>query len=86
MPKYWIRSPRYINGVYIFASPEFPAEVELPEGTKVDPGLAPFDEKPEKPVPHFAQHGGTPSAAEAFGPKDGEKSGKKGVRASDRSI
>lgn len=55
MPKYIIRAPRYLDGVYVFASPDFPAEVELPEGTKRDEGL--FDvgsvHATEKLKPHY---------------------------------
>lgn len=82
MPKFWITKSRYIGGQYVHASPEFPAEIDLPEGTKVDGGLHPIEEKPERPTPHFAK-GGT-SAADVFGVK--ADAGKKGGRPSDRSI
>ena len=36
MPKFLIRSPRFINNVLVQASPDFPAQIDLPEGTELD--------------------------------------------------
>lgn len=56
MPKYRIKTPRYIDGVYYAATPEAPAVVELAEGTKLDKGLEALDDagQPTKLKPHFA--------------------------------
>ena len=55
MPTYRLTKSRYIDGQFIFASPEQPASVELPEGTKVDSGLQPMDAPAvEKAKPHYA--------------------------------
>lgn len=68
MPRYRITTPRYLNGQYIWASVEFPAEVELPEGAraKSDLGLVPVEEPyaPPKPAHVPAKGGGAPTAAE----------------------
>lgn len=60
MPRYLIRAPRFINGEFIAASPEFPVEIELPEGTKKDPGLLPVGSKEavEKLRPHYVERDG----------------------------
>lgn len=86
MPKFIIRAPRYIDGKVVKASPEAPAIIELPEGTKVDKGLelvAP-DVVPvfEKPKAHFAEklEVQVPKAPEAAVEKP-----KGGKRASDQN-
>lgn len=49
MPKYVIRATRYVRQTgeahpkLVFAAPESPTVIDLPEGTEVDPGLVPFD-------------------------------------------
>lgn len=55
MPKYLIRASRFINGNLVHASPEFPATIELPAGTKVDPLMFPVGDPrgTVKPLPHF---------------------------------
>lgn len=77
MPKYTIRAPRYINGQYVHASPEYPAVVELPEGEKADRGLEPFEGETPAPLklkPHYVEKGvaqphpqSTPVAGKAKG-------------------
>lgn len=77
MPKYIIRAPRYIDGRYIFASPDSPTEIEIPDGTKVDSRLFAVGspEATEKLKPHFApkekQH---VHSSEVHSKKRGEKS------------
>lgn len=43
MPKYTIRAPRFVDGQYVRASPESPAVIEVPKGSKVDAGMEPLE-------------------------------------------
>ena len=90
MPRFFIRKPRYINGVYHFASSEYPAEVEIPEGTKIDAGLIPVEkiqnEGPLKPahVPFRSSHEAGGLAPTAPAPASADAGGK-AKRAADKS-
>jgi hypothetical protein len=55
MTKFLIKAPRFLNGVYVHASPDFPAviDIEIPEGRTPDRALFPLDEPKAKP--HFAE-------------------------------
>lgn len=59
MPKFKITSPRFVDGVYVQASPQFPAIIELAKAPPKDrvnewKGLHPVDEPVAKPKPHYA--------------------------------
>lgn len=87
MPKYLIRNPRYLNGVYVRASPEAPTVIEVPEGHKVDRGMEPLEGAPaHTPLkPHHAGPGAVhPMSAPEKSDKPAEKSkDTKGKRAAD---
>lgn len=93
MPKFITRVPRYINGVYIAASPDHPVELDLPEGTKPDAHLIPVDSPraQEKLKPHFvpkeSSHAQQMKDVQST-PLDEQKKGKDGKpgRASDREV
>lgn len=60
MAKFWIETSRFVRQVgqtdpaYVWASPRHPALIEVPDDTKVDAGMRPFDE-PQAPIrPHYA--------------------------------
>jgi len=60
MPKFKITKPRYINGEYVFASPQHPAVIDLPKApdksrTNEWLGLHPIDETIEPPKPHYVK-------------------------------
>lgn len=81
--KFFITAPRFLNDAYVFASPEFPTEITLPEGEFLDNGLK--AEEPEEPKPHHAgKAGGAPSAAQHFGQKVEPKKGGQSGRAADK--
>jgi hypothetical protein len=56
--RYQIIADRYIGEAVVKASPEHPAVISLPAGSKIDSGLTPLDEgqepKPVKLAPHHA--------------------------------
>jgi len=59
MPKkYVIRSPRYMWGKYINASPHEPQVIELPDDIKPGHGMVPYEDGPlppaEKLKPHYS--------------------------------
>ncbi len=93
MPKYRIYHPRYVQQVgddgpkYVFASPDEPAVIDLPEidpatgeAYKVDRGLHSVDAPLIELKPHFAkptyQGGQVKTAAEVHGKKQGRPSDK----------
>lgn len=74
MPKFKITAPRYVDGVYVHASPQHPQTIELekaPDKSRVNEwrGLHAVDEKIESPKPAYAAKTGAhrQSSAEAFG-------------------
>lgn len=80
--KFFITAPRFINDAYTFASPEFPAEITLPEGEFLDNGLRAEEPDEAKPA-HAGKAGGAPSAAQHFAQKVEPKKGQSG-RAADK--
>lgn len=59
MPKFKITAPRFIDGEYVAASPEFPAIIELPVAPAKDrlhewKNLHEIEEEVAKPKPHYA--------------------------------
>lgn len=89
MPKYLTKQPRYIGGEYIHASPEEPAIVELPEGTKPALGMEPYkggDVVGETLKPAFNDAKPVhPSSAAIMSTPMAEQKSKKG-RASDNEV
>jgi hypothetical protein len=92
--KYVIRASRYIDGVYVAADPMHPAIIELPEGSKLDPGLFPVGDPrgTEAPKPHYVPSSASPvqKASAFFGPEDAKppaetKQGK-GKRDADKDV
>ena len=72
MAKFLITKSRFIRGEYIHATPELPAEIEVPEvpeGHKIDKGMTPLDEAAKvmaaKPPYVPNRRGAMPTAAEA---------------------
>lgn len=82
MAKYEITKPRFLDGVYVDASPDQPAivDVEIPEGREPDPGLRPVGTGAEQLEPHYVgkQGGGARMAADVFSaPEPTKKNGGK---------
>jgi hypothetical protein len=84
MPRYIIKASRYLDGGFVYASPDAPAEIELPEGTKVDRGLTPVG-SPEAAAEPLKPHYVTKEAKQAAQAAQSEVGGKKG-RPSDRDV